>query len=276
MTDFVATVQVEPGQTLWHADEVPLLTASALYRFEPVPDPDIGKSELRRLTTAEWRAGAAGRALNARELAAAEQACKEVGLPKLPESMTYRHWGEFLEAANRGAEQRGWLVTLPRLLDPNREERLSWVFAAEAHRDFLKQVLRDGAIQARVAGTLVPAPLDLIALNRLVMTRSQVAAFCALLALELADAVPGNVEPVFDAKRFHPDPVQHRMDLLKDFRALGGKRPKEGGNKGMHGALANLVRSTRIDKKTLGAKLDKAIEEERRRAAFPTIRTAKP
>ena len=66
MADYVATIHVLAGQTVWPAEEVPHLTASALYRFEPEPDPVVTKAELRRFTSADLKNRAAGRKLNGR------------------------------------------------------------------------------------------------------------------------------------------------------------------------------------------------------------------
>ena len=54
-----------------------------------------------------------------------------------------------------------------------------------------------------------------------------------------------------------------RADLLKEFRALEGKRPTETGKKGKRGALMELARKTGVDKDTLGEQLDKAIAEKK-------------
>ena len=58
------------------------------------------------------------------------------------------------------------------------------------------------------------------------------------------------------------DPKEKREALLDRFRTLGGKRPKEGGDKGTRGVLAKLQRETGIDDKNLGVMLDKAIDEK--------------
>lgn len=58
------------------------------------------------------------------------------------------------------------------------------------------------------------------------------------------------------------DVKEKRKALLAMFRALGGKRPKEGGSRGKRGALAQLKRDTGIHSKNLGELLDRAIEEE--------------
>ena len=66
-----------------------------------------------------------------------------------------------------------------------------------------------------------------------------------------------------------------RADLLKEFRALEGKRPSEPGKKGKRGALMELVRETAVDKDTLGAQLDKAIEEKKAADMWAQLNTAK-
>lgn len=186
MADYVATIQVSAGQTVWPADEVPHLTADALYRFEPEPDPMVTKAELRRFTSADQKNRAAGRPLNARELSQFARKCKAAGLPELPDGLQYRQWGEYLEAFNQDAEARGWWAGLIPPRDPHQVERLAWVNAAEEHRKLLKAAIANGEIQARMAGTLVPAP-GIVNLQRLVLTRDGLVTFAARLAMQVVD-----------------------------------------------------------------------------------------
>ena len=68
------------------------------------------------------------------------------------------------------------------------------------------------------------------------------------------------------------DPMQRRASLLALFREEGGKRKKvEKGNAGKRGALARVVEQSGIDKDTLGAMLDKAIEEKRHADAYAQL-----
>ncbi len=60
---------------------------------------------------------------------------------------------------------------------------------------------------------------------------------------------------------------EKRAELLRRFRALGGKRRSEGGG-GKRGALAQLEKETGIHRKNLSHHLDKAIEDERARALW--------
>jgi hypothetical protein len=186
VADYVATIQVSAGQTVWPADEVPHLTADALYRFEPEPDPMVTKAELRRFTSADQKNRAAGRPLNARELSQFARKCKAAGLPELPDGLRYRQWGEYLEAFNQDAEARGWWARLIPPRDPHQVERLAWVIAAEEHRKLLKAAVANGEIQARMAGTLVPAP-GIVNLQRLVLTRDGLVTFAARLAMQVVD-----------------------------------------------------------------------------------------
>lgn len=71
------------------------------------------------------------------------------------------------------------------------------------------------------------------------------------------------------------NPTQRRAALLAMFREAGGKRQGENGKKGTRGALTRVVEKTGIDKDTLGAMLDKGIEEKRRGAFFAEL-AAKP
>jgi hypothetical protein len=71
---------------------------------------------------------------------------------------------------------------------------------------------------------------------------------------------PGEVDAADGRKAWGPE---RRKALLAEFRALEGKRPTEAGKKGKHGALAALVRKSGVDKDTLAAQLDKAIEEKK-------------
>ena len=66
-----------------------------------------------------------------------------------------------------------------------------------------------------------------------------------------------------------------RADLLKEFRALEGKRPSEAGKKGKRGALMELVRKTAIDKDTLGDQLDKAIADKSAADMWAQLNTSK-
>lgn len=43
-------IVVPHDQSLWPADEVPRMTASALYHFEAEPDPVVPKEHLQRVT----------------------------------------------------------------------------------------------------------------------------------------------------------------------------------------------------------------------------------
>lgn len=70
------------------------------------------------------------------------------------------------------------------------------------------------------------------------------------------------------------DPMQRRRTCLDWFRAEDGKRPKEAGKRGKRGALQRVVEKSGIDKDTLGAMLDKAVDEKRNADAFAQL-TAK-
>jgi hypothetical protein len=190
MADFVATIYVLAGQTVWCADEVPHLTADALYRFEPEPDPMMKKRDLRHFTSADVRSRAAGRALSSRELKQFARECKAAGLPELPDGLPYRRWGEYLEAFNRDAEMRGWWAGLIPPRDPHHAERLEWTIAAEEHRKLLKDAIASGGIQARMAGTMAPASPGMVNLHRLVLTREGLERFAAMLAMRVVDG-PG-------------------------------------------------------------------------------------
>lgn len=221
MTDAVATIRVAPGKTLWSADEVPRLTASALFEFIPEPDPEIAQADLRRFTALEARNGGAGRALSGRELGTVARACKAAGLPTLPERLTASKWGEYLEAGNADADARGWLVGFIPPRDPNQGARLAWVIAAEEHRKLLKQAIATGTINPRLAGTLVPAQGASVALERLVLTRGELEKFAALIAMAVTD-VPGNEpsEPVAVGPRY--DLLATPDDLVAAFGSFTG------------------------------------------------------
>lgn len=203
MADFVATIQVAPGQTLWRAEEVPQLTADALHRFEPEPDPLIPQTELRRFTSADLRNRTAGCQLTARELAQFARKCRAAGLPELPGELLYSRWGTYLEAFNQEAESRGWWAGLIPPKDPHRREGLAWAGAADEHRKLLKEALRDCKVQAWMAGTYVPAMPGMVALYHLVLTREGLESFAAILAMRVMDApatvlAPAAAEPLPD------------------------------------------------------------------------------
>ncbi len=187
MADYVATIHVLSGQTVWPADEVPHLTAGSLYQFEPEPDPVMTKGELRRFTSADLTNRAAGRSLTGREVSQFASKCKAAGLPELADGLRYRQWGEYLEAFNQDAEKRGWWAGLIPPRDPHHAERLAWVIAAEEHRKLLKAAIAAGEIQARMAGTLVPASAGMVNLQHLVLTREGLNAFAARLAIQVLD-----------------------------------------------------------------------------------------
>jgi len=166
---------------------VPHLTASALYQFKLEPDPAITKAELRRFASADLKNRTAGRLLNARELSQFTRKCKAAGLPEAPDALRYSQWGEYLEAFNHDAESRGWWAGLIPPRDPHHAERLAWVIAAEEHRKLLKAAIEGDQLQARMAGTLVPAPAGLVNLQHLVLTREGLNAFAARLAIQVVD-----------------------------------------------------------------------------------------
>lgn len=118
MADFVATIQVAPGQRLWRAEGVPHLTADALYRYEPEPNPMTAQTELRRFTSADLQKRTAGRQVDARELAQFARKCRAAGLPKQPEELMFSRWGEYLEVFNHEAKSRGWWAGLIPPRDP--------------------------------------------------------------------------------------------------------------------------------------------------------------
>lgn len=187
MAEYVATVQVPAWQTLWPADEVPHLTADALHRFEPEPDPVVTKAELRRFTSADLANQTAGRSLDDRELSQFVRKCKAAGLPELTDGLRYRQWGEYLEVFNQDAESRGWWAGLIPPRDPYHAERLAWVIAVEEHHKLLKKAIAEKEVQARMPGTLVPAPAGMVHLSHLVLTREALNAFAALLAMQVVD-----------------------------------------------------------------------------------------
>jgi len=185
--DYVATIRVPAAKTFWPADEVPHRTADALYRFEPEPDPVVTTAEIRRFISADLRNRDAGQTLNARELANCASKCKAAGLPEMHDGLPYSKWGEYLEAFNHDAESRGWWAGLIPPSDPHQAERLSWSIAADEHRKLLKAAIASGEIQARMAGTMVPAAPGIVSLERLVLTREGLEAFAARLAMKVVD-----------------------------------------------------------------------------------------
>jgi hypothetical protein len=185
VTDYVATIHVLAGQTVWPADEVPHLTADALYRCEPDPDPVVTRAELRRFTSADLTNRAAGRLLNDRELSQFASKCKAVGLPELTDGLRYRQWGEYLEVFNQDAESRGWWAGLIPPRDPHHTESLSWAIAAEEHRKLLKATIASGEVHAHMVGTLMPAAPGLVGLQSLVLTREGLESFANLLAMRV-------------------------------------------------------------------------------------------
>ena len=66
-----------------------------------------------------------------------------------------------------------------------------------------------------------------------------------------------------------------RAELLKEFRALEGRRPQEAGKKGKRGALMKLVGKSAVDKDTLGDQLDKAVGEKKMADMWEQLNTAK-
>jgi hypothetical protein len=184
---FVKALQVEHGRTSWRAEDVPLLTASALHHFEPKPDPLISKTEIRRLADADGRSRAAGTPLNAGELALLAEHCAETGLPELPDALPATRWDEYLHAFNHDAFQRGWWAGYIPPRDPHDDARQDWHIAVLEHRKLLKAALKDGKVLARVAGTLMPAEPGMVALDRLVLTRTELQRFAALLAIQVVD-----------------------------------------------------------------------------------------
>lgn len=188
MPDFVATVHVLAGQAVWPADEVPHLTAGALYRVTPKPDPVVQQRELRRFTLADLRnPDASPEALGARELSGLAERCAAAGLPAIPHELPYSQWGAYLEAFNLDAEARGWWAGLTPAADPQSNKRLALAITAEEHRKFLKNAIARGQIQAKMAGTLVPATPGAVNLQSLVLTREQLVKFASQLAMQVAD-----------------------------------------------------------------------------------------
>lgn len=228
MADYVASIHVPAGQTVWRADEVPHLTADALYRFEPEPDPMIAMGELRRFTSADLQSRKAGRVLNARELSQFARKCKAAGLPELPDGMPYLQWGEYLEAFNEDAQAREWCAGLIPPRDPHHAERLAWGIAAEEHRKLLRKLIASDEIPARLAGTLVPASPGSVSLQHLVLTREGLEQFAAMLAMSVADmpvpevlsvALPtAELLPV--AKKWTPE----RLEELRAYREAHGTK----------------------------------------------------
>jgi len=68
---------------------------------------------------------------------------------------------------------------------------------------------------------------------------------------------------------------ERRVDLLREFRAMGGKRPTEAGKSGQWGALAKLARKSSIHKDTAADQLDKAIAEKKAADMWEQLNTAK-
>jgi hypothetical protein len=184
----VAPVLLAVGQELWQADEVPRLTASALYRFEPEPDPEVAWSDLQRFSSGDELGRPAGRSLNARELARMEKAFKAAGLPEQPERLRLSRWREYLEAGNEGAAQRGWWVGFVRPRDPNLADREAWVYAAKEHRKLLKQAISQGLIKARIAASNLSACSGPVPLEKLVLNRAELEKFAAILEMHVAEA----------------------------------------------------------------------------------------
>ena len=86
-----------------------------------------------------------------------------------------------------------------------------------------------------------------------------------------AGAAASTYEPAGNVKRWT---LERRKALLAQFRAFDGKRPAENGKKGKRGALAALVRTSGVDKDTLGLQLDKAIKEKADAARWAQLNTA--
>ena len=147
----------------------------------------IAKRELRRFAAADLRSTESGDVLSARELSKFERICRDAGMPELPDVLPYSKWGEYLEVFNKDADARGWWAALIPPKDPQRAMRIARVIAEEEHRKLLARAIAGGEIQARMAGTMTPAPPGLVNLTHLVLTRDGLEAFAALLAMRVEE-----------------------------------------------------------------------------------------
>ena len=119
----------------------------------------------------------------------------------------------------------------------------------------------------------IPAPL-LALVSAAASKPADDAAEPVVLAPTAAEPVPVTDEAPPVSGALPDNQMQRRRTCLDWFRAEGGKRPSENGKPGKRGALQRVVEKSGIDKDTLGAMLDKAIDEKRSADAFAQL-TAK-
>ncbi len=191
MTDFVATLYVNPNRVYWRASDVPGLLAQALHPSDAPPDPMVSRTELRRFASADALASKAGPQLTKAELADLDRACKSEGLPALPNELPYSEWGPFLDASNTGAERRGWWAGLIPPADPDETQRLAAVLYEEQNTKKLREWLNSGRVQAKIAGSFLPADVPLTTqLSNLVLMRDDLERFAALAQIQVKNAWP--------------------------------------------------------------------------------------
>jgi hypothetical protein len=188
MTAYVATLELPMSESVWACDVVPMLTANALC---PVPDSSVPKgAHLQRVSTKEGPAKF--EALTEEDAAAVCGCWEERGLSPIRAELTADEWMPYIEAFNDapGRPQGvNWFLAVDRPHDPNAAQRVSNAITRAAHKEELQKLIRNGTVPAFVADVMTPLterhPID-----RAVLARDGLKAFCDHLRIELLDAQP--------------------------------------------------------------------------------------
>lgn len=176
----VAVLRVPLGVTLFPCEEVPGLTASALFGApDKEPDPQVPASELRRLNSEHERG--AGAPLTQNERVQVERICRLAGLDEFDKPPTYTEWGQYLETFNSQARERGWWAALMPIRDPHRVSRFNSFVVEQEHRAELVEAIESGKVTARLR-SMRAAPRDMH-ISHLSLTLDELEKFCALLCI---------------------------------------------------------------------------------------------
>jgi hypothetical protein len=179
---YIATLFVPATTTVWPAEDVPWLTASALHPIPDVPEPPV--TELLRLDTKDGRQIQSP--LSPEDRAALEHVWAANNLPSEVGALTADEWTPYLVAFNEAPDHPPWQFAVMPPRDPYRERRVLRCIAQEAHTKALKHAIEARQVNAREAGSMVPAG-EWLHLRQLVLTRDALIQFCEMVCLRVAD-----------------------------------------------------------------------------------------
>lgn len=142
------TLFVHPNTELWPLDEACHLLAELREGHYPEFDPQVPKDDLLKVISLKGLGEY--EALTKPEIQTFIDDCARAGLPPIGYSLKWSEWGQYLEAGNSFAKERGWEAALMPPADPHSVPRVMVALVATQYLERLNRLINAGTVFTRL------------------------------------------------------------------------------------------------------------------------------